>query len=459
MDHIFALHLHDLLPRFNHMKKLKMINKLSLAFNLIIAVFLFSCQDDETASDQFPFLKGQIEVPTETTCGTPTVLSLVDAQDNELGNLEISNDLENLYLSVSTNNTWFLKSTQVYIGPMSQIPLDDAGLPASANFPYKLTHSPLVENYILTIPLDEVDECSTIALFVEIARLDDNGVLLEEATAWANGEVFQEGSEPMTYEHCLGECIVRYPIDAIATFAFEDLSPLKGDADYNDFVVEMTSQQYYKGKQIEKIEMDFIAKAKGASFDHNFLIRIPLDGIADVLVERYDSAEPINLIESQEMLNVGGENLIINVIASTQETLFSPDHIHVNVRSGTQLGEFKLVKVILQIKEGELLMEAPFDPILKVADTQSEIHILELTQKIDADGDGIKDYWEDENGIHPFGIVMHQEWLWPLETIYIKDVYPSFNYVIQEGVFKPSNPTWYRTPEENTEYFRRELFN
>lgn len=459
MGYIFALLLHNILPRFNHMKKRKMINKLSLAYSLIFALLLFSCQDDETVSDQFPFLKGQIEVPTETTCGIPTVLSLVDAQDNELGNLEISNDLENLYLSVSTNNTWFLKSTQVYTGPKSQIPLDDAGLPASGNFPYKLTHSPLVENYILTIPLDEVDECSTIALFVEIARLDDNGVLLEEATAWAKGENFQEGSEAMTYEHCLGECIVKYPIDAIATFAFEDMAPRKGDADYNDFVVEMTSQQYYKGKRIEKVDMEFISKARGAQYDHSFLIHIPLDGVADIFIERYlsvDSSEPYQVVE---FLDVGGQDLEIDVFPSTKDILSLPDGELVNVIPNTKLVDFNLTKIRMIVKEGKILINAPFDPILRVKNTNSEIHIVELTQKVDADGDGIKDYWEDENGIHPFGIVMHQEWLWPLEKIYIKDVYPSFNYVIQEGVFKPSNPAWYRTPEANTDYFRRELFN
>lgn len=441
------------------MKRLPFLNFKSAFLLALTSMILFSCMDEET-SDQFPFLKGTVEVPTQTICGDPVVVPIVNNEDQEIGKVEIYNDLENIYLSVFSNGNWFLKSTNLFAGASSELPLGTDGTVDLANFPYKFSHSPLVENHIVEISLDDIEDCSTLSVQVEVVELDESGNALAETTGWLKGDIISDGASAMKYEHCLGECVVKYPIDAIATFAFEDRAPLKGDADYNDFVVQMNSSQFYQGKQIEKLEMDFIAKARGAGFDHTFMVRVPMEGLADVKIERYNSLEPNELIETREFKNVGGDDLVIDIFPSTKEILTSPDHSQVNVWPGTKMGEFKLTKVTFTFSEGsKLLMNAPFDPILRVKETETEIHILELTQKIDADGDGQKDYWEDEDGVHPFGIVMHNAWLWPLEKAYIKDVYPNYKFVIEDGIFKPADAKWFESPEEGTEYFRPELFN
>ena len=441
------------------MKKLLMLKRTSAFLFALLSITFYSCIDEDL-SDQFPFLTGTVEVPTETICGDPISIPIFNSEEIEIGKVEIYNDLDNIYLSVFSSGDWFLQSTNLYIGEDGSIPLNSSGEAALADFPFKFSHSPLIENHIVEIPLEDIEDCSTLAIQVEAVELDDNGNSLSETTGWLEGDVISEGGQGMKYQHCLGECVVKYPIDAIATFAFEDRAPQKGDADYNDFVVQMNSSQFYQGKQIEKLEMEFIAKARGASFDHSFLMRVPIEGNANVTIERFNSLEPNELIEMREIKNLSGENALIDIFPSTKEILTSPDHEHVNVRKGTTKGEFKLTRVTFTFAEGaKLLMNAPFDPILRVKNTESEIHILELTQKIDADGDGQKDYWEDEEGVHPFGIVMHNDWLWPLEKVYIKDVYPSYQFVIEDGVFKPADSKWYETPEEGTDYFRPELFN
>jgi LruC domain-containing protein len=441
------------------MKKQFMFTPTSALFFALICLTFFSCQDEEV-SDQLPFLSGTVEVPTQLICGDPVSIPIVDGENAEIGKVEIYNDLDNIYISVFSSGNWFLKGTNLFVGASAEIPLNTDGKANIDEFNYKFSHSPLIENHIVEISLDEINDCSTLALQVEAVELDESGNSLGETTGWLKGDLISDGAQGMKYQHCLGECVVKYPIDAVATFAFEDRAPQKGDADYNDFVVQMNSSQFYQGKQIEKLEMEFIAKARGASFDHSFLMRVPIEGNANVTIERFNSLEPNELIEMREIKNLSGENALIDIFPSTKEILTSPDHEHVNVRKGTTKGEFKLTRVTFTFAEGaKLLMNAPFDPILRVKNTESEIHILELTQKIDADGDGQKDYWEDEEGVHPFGIVMHNAWVWPLEEVYIKNVYPNYKFVIENGVFKPADPKWYETPQEGTDYFRPELFN
>jgi len=438
----------------------KQSNRVILAFcYILLNLALNSCIDD-WGSDQFPFLKGEVEIPTETICGDPTVVPINTENGNQVGKIEIYNDLENFYISVFANGNWFLQSTNLYVGDEANIPLTSNSQVDISNFPYKYSHSPLIENHLIEIPLDDIEDCSTLALHVDVVELDDNGNVLDESTGWLQGDAIAEGISRSKYQHCLGECIVKYPIDAIATFAFEDLAPSKGDADYNDFVVQMNSKEFYQGNKIQKIEMEFLAKAKGAGYDHTFLMNVPFEGKASVTIERFESANPENLISTQKYEVDGKNSLLLTIFPSTTDALTSnTNDQRVNTKPNTDLIDFKLVNVSIQISEGQLLMDAPYDPILKILDTENEVHILELTQKIDADGDGRQDYWEDENGIHPFGIVMHNAWLWPLEKVYIKEVYPKYQFVIEDGVFKPADPKWYESPEIGSSYFQPELFN
>jgi len=441
------------------MKKQFMFTPTSALFFALICLTFFSCQDEEV-SDQLPFLSGTVEVPTQLICGDPVSIPIVDGENAEIGKVEIYNDLDNIYISVFSSGKWFLKGTNLFVGASAEIPLNTDGKANIDEFNYKFSHSPLIENHIVEISLDEINDCSTLALQVEAVELDESGNSLGETTGWLKGDLISDGSQGMKHQHCLGECVVKYPIDAIATFAFEDLAPQKGDADYNDFVVQMNSKEYYQGKQIQKIEMEFLAKARGAGFDHGFLINIPFEGSANVLIERFNGPLPNSLQSRQVFEHVKEGDLQVSVFPSTKISLPSTnDDVRVNTIPQTTLLDYQLAKVTILIKEGRLLSNSPYDPFLRVKDTNSEIHILELTQKIDADGDGQKDYWQDEKGIHPFGIVMHNAWVWPLEEVYIKNVYPNYKFVIENGVFKPADPKWYETPQEGTDYFRPELFN
>lgn len=429
----------------------------------VVMVFFSGCHDDmDDLTEQYPFLEGIVEVPTETLCGvTPKKVKFLAGQHIEAGEVEIRNDLKNLYITVNTKNSWFFGATHIYVGSKANLPVGGGGNPKVGNFPYKSSHDPLVQSYLLTIPLDKLEPCFVIAVHAEAYKLDDKGKVVQKETAWAEGEqITASGSWAMNLDYCLEECVIKYPIEAVATLAFEDLYPIKGDADYNDMVLDMSAKQYYTGKQIKRIEMEFNLKARGTIYDHEFAIRVPLNGSANVKIERFNATDA-QAVETENMLGVGGENLKIVVFPSTKLVLpVTQGHFSSNTLAGTLLKTSTTrTKVTIYVEEGHLILNAPFDPYLHVKETDQKIHIIEITQKIDADGDGNRDYWEDEEGIHPFGIIMHKDWQWPLEYVNILEVYPEFKYVIEGGRFKAKRFDWYKTPTEGSGYFRPELFN
>lgn len=444
------------------MKNISFTFKSFILFTFSLLLFTACHEDMDEITEKYPFLEGIIEVPTETICGTEIKkVKFLAGQHIEAGSVEVSNDMNNLYISINTKDKWFFGATHIYVGSKDNMPVNGGGNPKIGNFPYKSSHDPLVQSYLLTIPLAQLDPCFIIAVHAEAYKLDDKGKVVQKETAWAEGEQIREsGSWAMYMDYCLEECIIKYPVEAVATMAFEDLYPEKGDADYNDMVVDMSARQYYVGKQINRIEMEFNLKARGTIYDHEFAIRVPLNGSANVKIERFNATNG-EVVETENMTGVGGENLKIVVFPSTKQVLPpTQGHFSSNTLAGTILKASTIkTKVTIYVEEGHLMLSAPFDPYLYVKETEQEIHVIEITQKIDADGDGNKDYWEDEEGIHPFGIIMHKDWQWPLEYVNILEVYPKFQYVIEGGRFKAKTFDWYKTPVEGSDYFRPELFN
>lgn len=427
----------------------------------MVSLAFYSCKEDEEISESIEFLNEEIVPPTETTCGSSLTRDINTSGGVKVGEVVLANDIDSLYVTVNTDEEWYFSAAYLYIGEIRNIPVNDDLNVRVNEFPIKTSHEPLVRSVQFTFSLNEIAACEDIALSLETKRLNSSGNVLEEARSWMDGSALDgvavDGSY---YEYCLNECVVKYPIENVATMAFEDLYPEAGDADYNDFVTTMKANVYYKGKVPNKVEMEFSALARGSAFDHEFRIGFPISGNVNVEIKRYSPLNDAVPYETEQLTNVGGEDFFITVFPSTREILEPQgNRFHANSNPGTTFVEPSKSVITIDILEGEMLLPIPFDPYIIVKGPDVEIHIAELTQKIDADGDNMKDYWEIGEAIYPFGIVMFSEWAWPLELENILSVYPKFEYVFVDGIFRPRDPGWYLTPKEDSKYFKRELFN
>lgn len=396
-------------------------------------------------------------------CGEVKEVNLLAGQHTDAGSILAYNDVKNLYIEYITAGEWKLAATHLYVGKKENIPGTKNGNPKVGNFPYKTEHNPLTNSYTYTIPLDEVDACFVVAAHAEVRLIGSNGNAIQEETAWGEGSpMTQKGSWAMYFEVCKQTCIVEYPKKSVATLAFEDLYPGRGDADYNDLVVDMKVKEYYLGDQPTKIEMTFRAKARGAGYDHDFMIHLPIEGKASVEIKRYANQVEVdadNPYETENMSDLSGD-LKISAFPSTKKVLPASVSFSANTIPNSKLVDSHVAKVVVVLKEdAKLLLPPPYDPILYVKNTSKEIHVLEITDKEDADGDGEKDYWEDKYGIHPFGILIPVDWAWPLEKTDILKIYSEFKYIKDGNNFKPENPDWYNNRIEGSDYFKPELFN
>lgn len=92
---------------------------------------------------------------------------LAGSRERNIGNVTISNDEDNYYISYTiTKDNWSIKSLHLYIGEKRSIPTYWFGYPKLWRFPYHAFpgyYKPNVKNFTFRIPISSIDlNCSTI---------------------------------------------------------------------------------------------------------------------------------------------------------------------------------------------------------------------------------------------------------------------------------------------------------
>jgi hypothetical protein len=134
------------------------------------------------------------------------VADLLAGQHILSGNVTVTNDLTNLYVTFNTTGGWLMTGTQLYVGSIGGLPVNNAGNPKIGNFPYKMSFSPYSTSYTYTIPLSSLgqDQCIVIAAHANVVKLDQDGNIVEEQTAWSAGSQITPGGSWATYSvYCI----------------------------------------------------------------------------------------------------------------------------------------------------------------------------------------------------------------------------------------------------------------
>lgn len=147
---------------------------------------------------------GNNQNPPTTSPGTPVTcegaVDLMAGQHTVSGNISVTSDASNLYVTYNTIDGWVLQETHLYVGDINNIPK------GNGNFPYTTEGINNATSYTYTIPLSDLDgeACVAIAAHAVVVKLNEAGEEVGRETAWSNGNSIPSASNwSMYFDYCL----------------------------------------------------------------------------------------------------------------------------------------------------------------------------------------------------------------------------------------------------------------
>lgn len=176
--------------------------KTAWAFSLAFMLLFSSCTktDELAVSDDNAALSLKSAVVV-----TPPVISLeevngscgvqnqalIAGQNYTAGNVSVSTSSDNkLYVTVTTQNGWALKTIHLFVGDKVNLPVNKSGNPVPGNFPFINTFSTYKTVVSYEFNLADFNSSLVVALHAEVDKLDPSAQVLQSETAWAAGTRF-----------------------------------------------------------------------------------------------------------------------------------------------------------------------------------------------------------------------------------------------------------------------------
>jgi len=168
------------------------INYPIFLFILTLGLFFSSCEKDPVEMNSQD-TKSAI-APVTVTEGAVSTIDLIAGQHTVAGNVSVSFDQTNLYVTYNTINGWFLNEVHLWVGSdMALMPATPTGNPKIGKFPYKASGLNGTASYTFTIPLSTfggyAQLCSGtlyVAAHASVYTMGSGGTIVSE-TAWGNG--------------------------------------------------------------------------------------------------------------------------------------------------------------------------------------------------------------------------------------------------------------------------------
>jgi LruC domain-containing protein len=232
---------------------------------------------------------------------------------------------------------------------------------------------------------------------------------------------------------------VRNPAEGSLTVAYEDLFPVPGDADYNDFVAKYFVVENYKNvdtetelekeKEIIKIiekEKDISKKTKlgslygeakavdkVAGYNHRFGLVIDFPGLtADLLEISYYDGSGVQQSATYDSVE---DQAVIWLFENTKYAKDNTASFFLHFPSAV---------------DRDRVSYAPFDPVLQVTSNGSskayDIHLIGEDPLPGTVNPAVPEDFIDDNGF-PWALLVPDDWEHPAETQYIGQAYPLFD--------------------------------
>ncbi|MCB1191817.1 MAG: LruC domain-containing protein [Leptospiraceae bacterium] len=221
---------------------------------------------------------------------------------------------------------------------------------------------------------------------------------------------FPEGSvDPVTG--------VLDPKTAVHTISFEDLYPNAGDADLNDYTVQLWYEEDLNSQgKIVEIRGYYQHVAHGAGYVHNFKLKLPSNSnisTGTVKFGRLVTDASGTLLQKSTMRNITTNELSdgLLILEDSDKTIPSS-----NVK-GEEFKPGYISKIRLLFSnpiDKQVLGKRPYDLFIYVKNTKQNIHFPGRYTKEDG-----SDKFVDKNKF-PFAIMVPGVWAWPYERCDIR---------------------------------------
>jgi hypothetical protein len=150
-------------------------------------------------------------------CGTGTKADFVMLDQTRIGEIQVSNDGNNLHVTYALDAGTQLAEINLYVGDKNTIPVKADGQPDVTRFPYSVKFSAAgVRIYSFAIPLKgNIKDCNAVAAYALVKTDDGSGAPTRSKEAWAMGEVIYKADMQRTptkslmgmqFEYCIQRC-------------------------------------------------------------------------------------------------------------------------------------------------------------------------------------------------------------------------------------------------------------
>jgi LruC domain-containing protein len=404
-----------------------------------LGMVLIACQSCTKQEDLKPSTAGA--VTTDATVGANALTTyckqvcLVAGQHTYVGTVNVGKDGGDLLV------TYNLTAGNVYL---EEIHLDvfssvlelqaakkvSGGGAIPGKFAYKQSFSKASRATTTTVRIKAADipQTSNGCFFIAAHAALSNG-----ETAWGGvcdsspkGVKLDEtkqfpGNNWSTYfEFCSSEC--SQTIDF--TYAWEDLRDNNNDQDYNDLVVQSDVT-----KSATELKIDFLVTARGSTFDHSFLFKIPMAGVTGIF-----GADPAYPTYND------GTYYYVTVFGSTKNALPGVSNSPwANTDITVPCVAFASKQVTITLNSAfNYNASKPYEPLMRVwpsyvagTGTSYDLNIYGVSANPST-------YVGKDGKTYPNGILIPLDWRWPIEGVSVTVPYPSFTS-LSDGF----TPTWY----------------
>ncbi len=251
------------------------------------------------------------------------------------------------------------------------------------------------------------------------------------------------------------------PNSGTSIVAYEDLYPNKGDADFNDVVLQVVNEEDLNSDgKIVRIRGKYKLLAKGAGYAHVIFLNLPGKGTFNAKIyngnNQLVSEVSTNLNSFQQLpIFIRNTNFFVNRNINNSSLYFTNQLCSgmCNVYSNRPISDAYSSEIEIVFDEPISKLDiprAPYDLYIYVVNTQKEVHFPGLFKQNN------EDLYLDRDGF-PWVLQIPVEWNWPLERNKIWDAYPKFIEWYQSS--GETYPDWYLRFDENSKQYQFPYFN
>ncbi len=172
---------------------------------LLLSVLFFGCQKEVVGPDSTPatqmFSHPGHGRPSQQ-CGSSAFTTLSNGGTG-YGNIEILNDVDQLYILTDMNPGWLLRDIKIFVGDPMLLPKGNGGTIQVEQFPFQINNPSPVDLFTYTMSTNNMGTCFGVTIWARAVQLNMFGQEIGVVDLWADGSNVLNG---YSFNYCKGSC-------------------------------------------------------------------------------------------------------------------------------------------------------------------------------------------------------------------------------------------------------------